>query len=102
MGVTFGALVVIGCVVAARRQMARQPFLSEGAGLSRTRSMSVLAALVAVAAHGVFDMPLRNPIVAAVVWTLLGLAIVAEVRGRSAAPAPRFAGGWPVAWWWPG
>jgi len=83
VGLAFGALVVVGCILAARHQMSRQAFLSEGPGLSRTRSMAVLAALVAVAAHGVFDMPLRNPIVAALVWTLLGLAILAEVHGRS-------------------
>lgn len=101
VGLAFGALVVAGCVLAARRQMSRQPFLSECLGLSRTRSMAVLAALVAILAHGVVDMPLRNPIVAALVWTLLGMAILAEVYGRGGPAGPvssRYATGAARAW----
>ena len=59
-------------------------------GVRRVRQILVagaVMALVAVAAHGVFDMPLRNPIVSGLVWTLLGMAMVAETTGgRTAAP----------------
>ncbi|WP_183093759.1 O-antigen ligase family protein [Nocardioides stalactiti] len=86
IGVALGVLVVTGVVVAARRQLLAVPRPGTGDHVFRVRSMAVVAALTAVVVHGSFDMPLRNPIVAALVWTLLGLAMVAETTGP---PAPR-------------
>ncbi len=78
VGVALGVLVVVGCVVAARRQL-RSPAGPEGAPRPlRTRSLGVVAGLAAVAVHGAIDMPLRNPIVSGLVWTLIGRAVVAE------------------------
>jgi len=78
VGVALGVLVVVGCVVAARRQL-RSPARPDGTHRPmRTRSLAVVAGLSAVAVHGAIDMPLRNPIVSGLVWTLLGMAMVAE------------------------
>jgi len=75
VGVALGLVVVTGCLVGARRLL-RRP--AAAADLLRVRGLAVLAGLAAVAVHGAVDMPLRNPIVSALVWTLLGAAIVAE------------------------
>jgi hypothetical protein len=48
--------------------------------------VAVLAALAAVAVHGAFDMPLRNPIVSGLVWTLLGAAVVVETARMTQGP----------------
>ncbi|WP_435768496.1 O-antigen ligase family protein [Nocardioides sp. SYSU DS0651] len=80
VGLALGVLVVAGCVVAVRRQLLAGP-PAAGRDGARTRNVAVVAALTAVAVHGSFDMPLRNPIVAALVWTLLGMAAVVETSG---------------------
>ncbi|GAA1525534.1 O-antigen ligase family protein [Nocardioides humi] len=87
IGLGFGAVVVAGCVIAARRHALAGPAVDVGGSLLRTRSMAVIAALVAVAVHCVFDMPLRNPIVAGLVWTLLGMAVVAETARSDGRPS---------------
>ncbi|WP_418059590.1 O-antigen ligase family protein [Pimelobacter simplex] len=81
VGLALGLVVVAGCVLAARRQVLAGPGPVRPGAPSRARSLAVLAALSAVAVHCVFDMPLRNPIVAGLVWTLLGMAMTVEARG---------------------
>lgn len=78
IGVALGLVVVVGCVMAARRRVMGGPGLDDVSRVTRTRSVAVIAALTAVAAHGAFDMPLRNPIVSGLVWTVLGMAVVVE------------------------
>lgn len=99
VGIALGLLVVVGVVVVARQQLVA-PRLDPAAQVVRTRSMAIVAALTAVAVHGAFDMPLRNPIVSGLIWTLLGLAMVAETArapevrafaGRRPAPTDRLA-----------
>ncbi|AIY17025.1 O-antigen ligase family protein [Pimelobacter simplex] len=81
IGLALGLVVVAGCVVAARRQVLAGPGPVRPGAPTRVRSMAVLAALTAVVVHCIFDMPLRNPIVAGLVWTLLGMAMTVEARG---------------------
>lgn len=82
IGLGVGAIVLVGCFLVVRRQVLRP-------GAGSAHAVAVVAALVAVAVHCLFDMPLRNPIVSGLVWTLLGLAVVAETTGRAARePAP--------------
>lgn len=78
IGLALGAVVVAGCLLAVRRVLFAVPHLGTAATVLRTRSLAVIAALAAVLVHGAFDVPLRNPIVAGLVWTLLGMAIVVE------------------------
>lgn len=84
IGAALAVVVVVGCIVAARRQLLLAPRLDAAARTARTRSVAVLAGLAAIAVHGTFDMPLRNPIVSGLVWTLLGMAVVAETARTSA------------------
>lgn len=91
VGVGLAVVVVAGCALAAWRLM--RPDVEPAAvdRLRRTRGLAVIAGLVAVAVHGTFDMPLRNPIVSGLVWTLLGIAVVVDVtskRARSIDPGP--------------
>ncbi|WP_436699571.1 O-antigen ligase family protein [Nocardioides sp. BYT-33-1] len=98
IGMTAGVVVLLGCLVAARRHLLAQASApdEEGAVLS-ARSLAVLAGLLAIAVHGVFDMPLWNPIVYGFTWTLLGMAVVAEIvplvrpapAGTPPAPTPQ-------------
>ncbi|NHA01047.1 hypothetical protein G5V59_17270 [Nocardioides sp. W3-2-3] len=74
-------VVLVGCFLVVRRRVLR-PDAGSPAGVA------VVAALVAVAVHCLFDMPLRNPIVSGLVWTLLGLAIVAETTAANRTPSP--------------
>ncbi|GAA3824097.1 O-antigen ligase family protein [Nocardioides panacisoli] len=78
IGVALGAVVVAGCLLATRAQLFAAPRPGSAPRALRARSLAVIAALAAVLAHGAFDMPLRNPIVSGLVWTLLGAAIVVE------------------------
>ncbi|HWJ11517.1 MAG TPA: O-antigen ligase family protein [Nocardioides sp.] len=92
-GMAAGAVVVAGVAVALRRHLQSRGSADPAAVLVRTRALAVLAALVAVAVHGVFDLPLRNPIVSGLVSTLLGMAVAAEIArpapaGRGATPDP--------------
>jgi len=82
IGLAVGVLVVAGCVLAIRRHVLADTSFNAVAASLRSRSVAVVAGLVAVAVHCMFDMPLRNPIVSALVWTLLGMAVVAETAGR--------------------
>ncbi|MBM7520308.1 O-antigen ligase family protein [Nocardioides nitrophenolicus] len=98
IGMTAGIVVLAGCLVAGRRHLLAQAAAArvddqESAVLS-ARSLAVLAGLLAIAVHGVFDMPLWNPIVYVFTWTLLGMAIVAETvplagSARAAVPTVR-------------
>jgi putative inorganic carbon (HCO3(-)) transporter len=97
LGMTAGVVVLIGCLVAARRQLSAQADAAreadEDTAVLAVRSLGVLAGLLAVAIHGVFDMPLWNPIVYGFTWTLLGMAVVAETvplvrAGPTAVPSP--------------
>lgn len=81
IGVGVGVIVLVGCFLVVRRRVLR-PDAGSPAGVA------VVAALVAVAVHCLFDMPLRNPIVSGLVWTLLGLAIVAETTAANRTPSP--------------
>ena len=78
IGVALGIVVVAGCLVATRAQLFAAPSPGSAPAVLRARSLAVIAALAAVLAHGAFDMPLRNPIVSGLVWTLLGAAVVVE------------------------
>ena len=76
----FGAAVVaVGCCVVLARSWEGR---ARGCGLDSSWRIAAVAGLVAVAGHGLFDMPLRNPIVSGLTWTLLGYAAVAETRRR--------------------
>jgi putative inorganic carbon (HCO3(-)) transporter len=77
VGVGLGLVVVVGIVIVARQQLVA-PRLDTASKVMRTRATAVIAALTAVAVHGIFDMPIRNPIVSGLIWTLLGMAMVAE------------------------
>lgn len=91
VGVGLAAVVVLGCALAAWRLMRRGGCSVAADRVRRTRGLAVIAGLVAVAAHGTFDMPLRNPIVSGLVWTLLGIAVVVDItskRARSTEPDP--------------
>lgn len=82
IGMAAGVIVLAGCAMAVRRHL--RPASTVGAAqpgsgqLGSAFALAVLTGLLAVLFHGVFDMPLRNPIVYGFVWTLLGMAIVAE------------------------
>ncbi|WGX95216.1 O-antigen ligase [Nocardioides sp. L-11A] len=78
VGAALGMVIVAGCVLAVRRHVLAPEPGDPAARSVRIRSIAVIAGLAAVAVHGGFDMPLRNPIVSGLVWTLLGLAAVAE------------------------
>ena len=78
VGVALGVLVVVGCIVAVRRHLLVAPGFDGADRVLRTRSVAVIAARTVVAVHGAFDMPLRNPIVSGLVWTVLGMAMVTE------------------------
>jgi hypothetical protein len=82
IGVALGVVVVAGCFLATRAQLFAAPELGGAPGVFRARGLAVIAALAAVLVHGAFDMPLRNPIVSGLVWTLLGAAIVVESNRR--------------------
>lgn len=84
VGVGFAVLVVLGCALAARRLMSRIDRVTAADRVRRTRGLAVLAGLTAVAVHGTFDMPLRNPIVSGLVWTLLGAAVVVDITSKRA------------------
>lgn len=86
VGVGLAVVVVVGCALTARRLMRRTDQGPTDRG-RRARGLAVLAGLVAVAVHGTFDMPLRNPIVSGLVWTLLGAAVVADLTSKRALPA---------------
>jgi O-antigen ligase len=89
VGVALGLVVVIGCVVAAIRHLPAGVDPARASTVLRTRSLGVVAALTAVAVHGAFDMPLRNPIVSGLVWTLIGMVMVAETtRPSDKTPMP--------------
>jgi len=90
IGMAAGIVVVAGCVLTAWHHLRRRPDadgIDPADAVRSARSLAVIAALLAVAVHGVFDLPLRNPILAGLVWTLLGMAIVAELV-RPAPPLP--------------
>lgn len=82
IGMTAGVIVLAGCLVAARRHLRAQAAAAatgdEDATVLSVRCFGVLAGLLAIAIHGLFDMPLWNPIVYGCTWTLLGMAAVAE------------------------
>jgi putative inorganic carbon (HCO3(-)) transporter len=88
VGLALALVVVAGCVLAARQQLLAAPGPDPATRAARTRSIAVLAALAAVAVHGAFDMPLRNPIVGGLVWTLLGMAVVVETTRPAVAHGP--------------
>ncbi|MCR1782007.1 O-antigen ligase family protein [Nocardioides carbamazepini] len=88
VGAALGIVVVAGCVLAVRRHVLSPQQADPAVRVLRIRSIAVIAGLAAVAVHGGFDMPLRNPIVSGLVWTLLGLAVVAET-----VPLTRYAAG---------
>ncbi len=83
VGVALGLVVVVGCVVAARRHLSARAGRDRVATVLGTRSVAVVASLAAVAVHGAIDMPLRNPIVSGLVWTLIGMVMVAETTRQS-------------------
>lgn len=78
VGVALGLVVVVGCAVAASRHLSVRVGRHRTSRVLGTRSLAVVAALTAVAVHGAIDMPLRNPIVSGLVWTLIGMVMVAE------------------------
>ncbi|GAB2987246.1 O-antigen ligase family protein [Nocardioides montaniterrae] len=78
VGVLFGTVVLVGLGLVAYHHMVLAPQFGLSAGRLRSTSVAVLAALTAVGVHGLLDMPLRNPIVAGLVWTLLGFSVAAE------------------------
>lgn len=91
IGMTAGVIVLAGCLLAARRQLVAQAAVGSGdedGAVLPVRALAVLAGLLAIAIHGVFDMPLWNPIVYGFTWTLLGMAIVAET-GPVPVPTPQ-------------
>ncbi len=75
VGLLAAGVVVLGCFVIMARAW---EWYSRGLGLDSAWRIAAVAGLVAIAGHGLFDMPLRNPIVAALTWTLLGYAAVSE------------------------
>ncbi|MEV5000391.1 O-antigen ligase family protein [Nocardioides sp. LML1-1-1.1] len=81
IGVGVGVVVLVGCFLVVRRRVLRPD-------AGTPYGVAVVAALVAVAVHCLFDMPLRNPIVSGLVWTLLGLAVVAETTTTNRPPSP--------------
>lgn len=89
IGMAAGIIVAAGCALAAWHHLRARATLDDPAGVIRSaRGLAVIAGLLAVAVHGVFDLPLRNPILAGLVWTLLGMAIVAELVRPAPRPAP--------------
>lgn len=78
LGLGLGVVLVAGIVVAAYRHIVLAPAFGMDAAQLRTVAVAVVASLAAIGAHGFFDMPLRNPIVSSLVWTLLGFAVAAE------------------------
>lgn len=83
VGLGLGAVVLLGCLLVVRRRVLEAGDRRTPDAETATRAIAVVAALVAVGVHCLFDMPLRNPIVSGLVWTLLGMAVVAEVAGRA-------------------
>ena len=75
IGLAAAGVVVVGCVLVMAQAW---QWYSRGLGLDSAWRIAAVSGLVAIAAHGLFDMPLRNPIVAALTWTLLGYAAVSE------------------------
>ncbi len=75
VGLAAAGLVVIGCIIVMVRAW---QWYAQGLGLDSAWRIAAVSGLVAIAAHGVVDMPLRNPIVAALTWTLLGYTAVSE------------------------
>ncbi len=75
VGLAAAGLVVIGCILVMVRAW---QWYSRGLGLDSAWRIAAMSGLVAIAAQGLFDMPLRNPMVAALTWTLLGYAAVSE------------------------
>lgn len=87
VGLAAAGVVVIGCLVVMARAW---QWYSRGLGLDSAWRIAAVSGLVAIAAHGLVDMPLRNPIVAALTWTLLGYAAVSETgRPSPGTLAPR-------------
>lgn len=78
VGLAAGAVVLAGASVALLRHFRRIRLAGPGAAPGSAYAVAVLAGLFAVLVHGVFDVPLRNPIVYGFVWTLLGMAVAAE------------------------
>ncbi len=91
IGVALGLVVVVGCVFAARRHLAARSGPDRASTVLPTRALAVVASLTAVAVHGAIDMPLRNPIVSGLVWTLIGMVMVAETT-RPPDPEPAVSG----------
>jgi O-antigen ligase len=87
VGLGLAGVVVAGVALAAARWLRSGPRSGDDAA-RRTRSLAVVAGLAAVMVHGAFDMPLRNPIVCGLVWTLLGAAVVVETSSARRAPSP--------------
>ena len=84
VGLAAAGLVVTGCILVMVRAW---QWYARGLGLDSAWRIAAMSGLVAIAAHGLVDMPLRNPIVAALTWTLLGYAAVSEA-GRPHAMTP--------------
>ena len=85
VGLLAASVVVLGCAVLMARAW---EWYARGLGLDSAWRIAAVAGLVAIAGHGLVDMPLRNPMVAALTWTLLGYAAVSETGTRSDGPSP--------------
>lgn len=79
LGVATACVLALGCGAVMLRAW---QWYSEGHGLDSAWRIAAMAGLVALAGHGLFDMPVRNPTVAALTWTLLGYAAVSETGRR--------------------
>lgn len=90
LGLCLLAVLVGCCVNAVRRTASRRG----SATPARPLVAGAAAGLVALAVQGIVDYPLRNAMVSALAWLLLGiLAAGARVSGSSPPPAPARAGG---------
>lgn len=79
VGLALSTVVVVGCIVAARRCLIQRDVVLAVDRRLRATGIAVFGALTALTIHTTLDMPLRNPIVSAVVWTVLGLAVTVDV-----------------------
>lgn len=86
IGVGLATVVVVGCAASIRRWLRAHDRLDPAGRVLQARGLAVLAGLAAVMVHGAFDMPLRNPIVSGLVWTLLGAAVVVETSSTRLPP----------------
>lgn len=73
-----GAVLIRGWAVVHRRDPSSRSMRRDAAW-----GVAAVAGLSAIAVQGFFDMPLRNPIVTATVWTLLGCAVATESTVRN-------------------